>query len=59
MMPVFLQPLLTRLLWHTYGNVLTATAFLMGMAAEDLRQAELDRADPSFPVVVGIRAQRA
>lgn len=43
----------------SYGNVLTATAFLMGMAAEDLRQDELDQADPAFPVVVGIRAQRA
>jgi SAM-dependent methyltransferase len=42
-----------------YGNVLTATAFLMGMAAEDLRQEELDRADPSFPVLVAVRAQRA
>ena len=28
---------------RSYGNVLTATAFLMGMAAEDLRQEELDR----------------
>jgi SAM-dependent methyltransferase len=43
----------------SYGNVLTATAFLMGMAAEDLRTDELDRVDPAFPVLIGIRAQRA
>jgi hypothetical protein len=42
-----------------YGNVLSAAAFLMGMAAEELRQDELDEVDPAFPVLVGIRAQRA
>jgi hypothetical protein len=41
-----------------YGNDLTATAFLMGVAAEDLRRDELDRVDPAFPVLVGIRAER-
>jgi hypothetical protein len=41
-----------------YGNVLSAVAFLMGMAAEDLRRDELDKADPGFPVLVGIRAVR-
>lgn len=44
---------------HPYGNVLTASAFLMGLAAEDLRRDELERADPAFPVLVGVRAQRA
>lgn len=40
-----------------FGNVLTATAFLMGIAAEELTRAELDAADEFFPVLVGIRAQ--
>ncbi|MEN8375203.1 MAG: methyltransferase domain-containing protein [Gemmatimonadota bacterium] len=40
-----------------YGNVLSATAFLHGLAAEELTAAELDLADPEFPVIVGIRAQ--
>jgi hypothetical protein len=43
---------------ETFGNVLTSSAFLMGLAAEDLRQDELERNDPLFPVLVGIRAQR-
>ncbi len=41
-----------------FGNVLTASGFLMGLAAEDLRQDELERHDEAFPVLVGVRAQR-
>ncbi len=41
-----------------YGNVLSATAFLMGMASQDLRKDELDTRDPAFPVLVGVRAER-
>ena len=44
---------------EAYGNVLTASAFLMGLAAEDLRPRELDRHDPAFPVLIGVRAVRA
>jgi hypothetical protein len=44
---------------HAYGNVLTASAFLMGLAAEDLRRDELEHNDPAFPVLIGVRAQRA
>jgi SAM-dependent methyltransferase len=44
---------------HTYGNVLTAMAFLTGMAKEELSQRELDAADPFFPVVIGVRAVKA
>ncbi len=44
---------------RAFGNVLTASAFLMGLAAEDLRQDELDHCDPAFPVLVGVWAQRA
>jgi hypothetical protein len=42
----------------SYGNVLSATAFLMGIAAEELRREELDERDPFFPVLVAIRAER-
>ena len=42
-----------------YGNVLTAIAFLHGIAAEELDQNELDFRDPAYDVVVGVRAVRA
>lgn len=38
------------------GNVLAACAFLQGLAAEELRKEELDHYDPSYPVVVALRA---
>ena len=41
---------------RTYGNVLSATGFLYGLAASDLRPDELEIVDPAFPVVVGLRA---
>lgn len=44
---------------EAYGNVLTATAFLHGMAAEELTREELDLRDPEFEVLLGIRARRA
>ncbi len=34
-----------------YGNVVTATAFLMGLAAEELGRVELRVSDPDFPLV--------
>jgi SAM-dependent methyltransferase len=40
------------------GNVLTAVAFLVGMAAEELSVRELERHDPLFPVVVTVRATK-
>lgn len=39
-----------------YGNVLTAVAFLEGVAAEELTQEELDYCDPDYEVLVTIRA---
>jgi SAM-dependent methyltransferase len=39
-----------------HGNVLTAIAFLHGMAAEELKARELEADDPWFPVVVTARA---
>jgi SAM-dependent methyltransferase len=44
---------------RTYGNVLTAIAFLTGMATEELRRRELDYDDPDFPLIVTVRADKA
>jgi SAM-dependent methyltransferase len=41
-----------------YGNVLTATAMLHGLAAEDLKPAQLDDRDRDFEVLIGVRARR-
>jgi SAM-dependent methyltransferase len=41
---------------RTYGNVLTAIAFLTGIAHEELSARELDSADPAYPVVIAVRA---
>lgn len=41
---------------RSYGNVLTAIAFLAGMAWEELKQEELDEHDERFPVIVAVRA---
>jgi SAM-dependent methyltransferase len=38
-----------------YGNVLACSAFLYGLAAEELRRGDLRRHDPDFPVVVCAR----
>jgi SAM-dependent methyltransferase len=40
------------------GNVLTAAAFLQGIAAEELTREELEHVDPDFEVLIGIRAQK-
>jgi len=39
-----------------YGNVLAATAFLYGLAVEDLKQRELDLRDPDYQVTIGVKA---
>jgi SAM-dependent methyltransferase len=41
-----------------YGNVLTATAMLHGLAAEDLTSKQLDERDRDFEVLIGVRARR-
>ena len=41
---------------QTFGNVLTAIAFLTGMTAEELSGRELETYDPCYPIVVAIRA---
>jgi glycosyltransferase involved in cell wall biosynthesis len=38
------------------GNVLTAAAFLYGLAAEELRQSELDYRDPDYQLLIAIKA---
>jgi SAM-dependent methyltransferase len=42
----------------TFGNPVAATAFLLGLAAEELTQRELAWRDERYPVVVAIRAVR-
>jgi glycosyltransferase involved in cell wall biosynthesis len=41
-----------------YGNVLTATAFLYGIPAHELKPAELDYPDADYPGIIGIRARK-
>jgi glycosyltransferase involved in cell wall biosynthesis len=44
---------------ESHGNVFAATAFLQGLALEEVDQSMLDVADPAYPVVVTVRARRA
>jgi glycosyltransferase involved in cell wall biosynthesis len=39
-----------------HGNVLAATAFLQGLAAEELEQAELDDCDREYEMLITVRA---
>ena len=41
---------------EAYGNVLTAAAFLYGLAAEELAPSELDVHDPDYQVIIGVKA---
>jgi len=43
---------------RAYGNVLAATAFLHGVAAEELEPEELDYRDPDYEVTIAVRAVR-
>ncbi len=43
----------------SHGNVLAACAFLQGLASEELRPGELDHHDPSYPLLITIRAVKA
>jgi len=42
-----------------YGNVLTAVAFLHGLAEDELRPQDYDVTDPHYPVIVAGRAKKA
>jgi SAM-dependent methyltransferase len=41
------------------GNVRAGSAFLLGLAAEELSERELAREDPFFPILTTVRAVRA
>jgi SAM-dependent methyltransferase len=43
---------------ESHGNVLAATAFLFGLATEELTADELDYEDHDYPVTVAVRAVR-
>lgn len=43
---------------ESHGNVFAATAFLQGLAVEDVDSAKLDVHDPCFPVIVAVRARK-
>ena len=45
-----------RVTVRSYGNVRTATAFLFGLASEELSRAELEEEDEYFPLIITIRA---
>lgn len=44
---------------ETYGNVLTACAFLQGLAAHELKREELDYQDPDYQLIITVRAVKA
>jgi SAM-dependent methyltransferase len=41
-----------------HGNVLTAIAFLAGLAAEELREADLAKSVPEFHMLITVRAEK-
>lgn len=42
-----------------YGNVYSATAFLHGLATEEVKLRMLGHQDPAYPVIVAVHARRA
>jgi len=43
---------------ESHGNVLTAVAFLHGLATEEIRPRELAYSDPDYPLIITVRAQK-
>jgi SAM-dependent methyltransferase len=43
---------------ESFGNVYAATAFLHGLALEEVERRKLDVLDPCYPVIVAVRAVR-
>ena len=43
---------------RVFGNVLSATAFLHGLADKDLKTGELDVYDPEYPVTITVAARK-
>lgn len=48
-----------RLQVQAHGNVLTACAFLHGLALQELRKVELDYNDPDYQLLITVRAVKA
>jgi hypothetical protein len=44
---------------HTFGNVLTAVAFLHGLVVDELTPEEFAYHDPAYPLIVAVRAMKA
>jgi SAM-dependent methyltransferase len=44
---------------NAWGNVLSSTAFLWGLAADELRPEELDHRDREYPVTITVRAVKS
>jgi GT2 family glycosyltransferase len=44
---------------ESHGSVYAATAFLQGLAVEEVETGKLDVQDASYPVIVAVRAQKA
>ena len=44
--------------YSAFGNVLTNVAFLQGLSASELTDAEFDEYDPYFPALTGVRAKK-
>lgn len=42
-----------------YGNVLAATAFLYGLAVEDLKPEQLNYYDPDYQMLITVRAVKS
>ena len=50
---------LDRMTIETYGNVLSTTAFLYGLASSELSREELDYVDPQYETLIAVRAVKA
>jgi SAM-dependent methyltransferase len=46
------------LLVEGYGNLRTATAFLWGLAQEDLTESDFLQDDPRYPIITAVRASK-
>ncbi len=44
-----------NVLIESYGNVLSCITFLEGIAYEELSRRELDKKDPLYPLIIGVR----
>jgi hypothetical protein len=43
---------------ETHGNVFSATAFLYGMGAAELKKAQLDVIDPGYQLIITAKARK-